>query len=93
MTTDGQPVTPDRQAPDRPSPRATAEPSPDAGSVTGPPAEPPEAAAQPPIDPRVEDALSRLTELADLPLAEQVGVFADIHQRLEGVLADPDSRG
>jgi hypothetical protein len=45
------------------------------------------------VDPRVEDALSRLDELDGMPLAEQVAVFDDIHQRLEGVLADPGSRG
>jgi hypothetical protein len=44
-------------------------------------------------DPRVEDALSRLAEIDGLPLAEHVAVFADIHQRLEAVLADPESRG
>jgi hypothetical protein len=44
-------------------------------------------------DPRVEDALSRLRELEDLPLPEQIAVFGDIHRRLEGVLADPESRG
>lgn len=43
-------------------------------------------------DARVEDALSRLAELDGLPLAEQVGVFRDIHQRLAAVLADPDSQ-
>lgn len=42
-------------------------------------------------DPRVVDALSRLSELDGLPLAEQVDVFADIHRRLAAVLADPDS--
>ncbi|MGB8022200.1 MAG: hypothetical protein WCF04_13305 [Candidatus Nanopelagicales bacterium] len=45
-----------------------------------------------PEDPRVADALSRLAELDGLPLAEQVAVFSDIHQRLAAVLADPDSR-
>ena len=46
-----------------------------------------------PGDPRVDDALSRLAELDGMPLAEQVEVFGDIHRRLDGVLADPDSRG
>lgn len=45
-----------------------------------------------PGDPRVDDAMSRLGELASLPLAEQVEVFTDIHRRLAAVLADPDSR-
>jgi hypothetical protein len=44
-------------------------------------------------DPRVDDALSRLAEVDQLPLAEQVDVFSDIHGRLAAVLADPDSRG
>jgi hypothetical protein len=43
-------------------------------------------------DPRVDDALSRLSEIGELPLAEQVQVYADIHRRLAGVLADPDSQ-
>ena len=43
-------------------------------------------------DPRVDDALSRLAEVDALPLTEQVEVYADIHRRLAGVLADPDSQ-
>jgi hypothetical protein len=43
-------------------------------------------------DPRVDDALSRLAEIDVLPLAEQVEVYTDIHRRLVGVLADPDSQ-
>lgn len=43
-------------------------------------------------DPRVDDALSRLAEVDTLPLTEQVEVYADIHRRLAGVLADPDSQ-
>jgi hypothetical protein len=43
-------------------------------------------------DPRVDDALSRLAEIDSLPLTEQVEVYADIHRRLAGVLADPDSQ-
>ena len=43
-------------------------------------------------DPRVDDALSRLAEIDQLPLAEQVEVFGDIHRRLAAVLADPDSQ-
>jgi hypothetical protein len=45
-----------------------------------------------PADPRVDDALSRLAEIDQLPLAEQVEVFGDIHRRLAAVLADPDSQ-
>jgi hypothetical protein len=43
-------------------------------------------------DPRVDDALSRLAEIDNLPLTEQVEVYTDIHRRLAGVLADPDSQ-
>ena len=43
-------------------------------------------------DPRVDDALSRLAEIDTLPLTEQVEVYTDIHRRLAGVLADPDSQ-
>jgi hypothetical protein len=43
-------------------------------------------------DPRVDDALSRLAEIGNLPLTEQVEVYTDIHRRLAGVLADPDSQ-
>lgn len=70
----------------------------DAGRSDGTagPDQPPQAAA-PGIpatgDPRVDDALSRLAEVDQLPLAEQVDVFSDIHGRLAAVLADPDSRG
>ena len=49
-------------------------------------------ASTPPADPRVDDALSRLAEIDTLPLTEQVEVYADIHRRLAGVLADPDSQ-
>jgi hypothetical protein len=49
-------------------------------------------ASTPSADPRVDDALSRLAEIDALPLSEQVGVYADIHRRLAGVLADPDSQ-
>lgn len=49
-------------------------------------------ASEPASDPRVDDALSRLAELGDLPLAEQVEVFGDIHRRLAAVLADPGSQ-
>jgi hypothetical protein len=53
-----------------------------------------QSAAQPSAatDPRVDDALSRLAEIGSLPLAEQVEVYTDIHRRLAGVLADPDSQ-
>lgn len=59
------------------------------------PAEPAQPTAEPvptSSDPRVADALSRLSEADQLPLAEQVAVYTDIHRRLAGVLADPDSQ-
>jgi hypothetical protein len=46
----------------------------------------------PTTDPRVDDAVSRLSEIDGLPLTEQVEVYSDIHRRLAGVLADPDSQ-
>lgn len=44
-------------------------------------------------DPRVSAALELLTELAELPLAEQVRVFGDIQARLAAVLADSAAPG
>ena len=82
----------------------TSEQPPSVGNGAAPSGPPPSVAAPSPgaaariagpehvSDPRVEDALSRLRELDDLPLAEQIAVFGDIHHRLEAVLADPDSR-
>ncbi len=43
-------------------------------------------------DPRVDDAVARLTDVNALPVAEQVEVYADIHRRLAAVLSDPDSQ-
>ena len=84
---DGPKGGPDSTAPQG-SPTAT--PPRPAVSSTGPQEAGP---AGTPSDPRVEDALSRLTELDGMPLAEQVAVYADIHRRLDGVLVDPESRG
>ena len=42
-------------------------------------------------DPRVDDALSRRGDRQP-PFDEQVEVYTDIHRRLAGVLADPDSQ-
>lgn len=68
--------------------------TPTPASLAGPtPSSAPHAESVDAPDPRVEDAVSRLSELDGLPLAEQVSVFADIHGRLEAVLADPESRG
>ena len=56
------------------------------------PAAPPATGVPPTVDPRVDDAVSRLAEVETLPLAEQVAVYADIHRRLAGGLSDPDSQ-
>jgi hypothetical protein len=39
-------------------------------------------------DPRVDEALGRLSELAGLPVTEHPAVFGHIHQRLAEVLGD-----
>lgn len=44
-------------------------------------------------DPRVQDALGRLGECHELPLDEQVQVYADIQRRLAEILADPAAQG
>lgn len=67
---------------------AVADPDVPAASPAGAPGE----AVPSSPDPRVDDALSRLAEIEALPLAEQVQVYTDIHRRLAGVLADPDSQ-
>lgn len=41
---------------------------------------------------RVDSALSRLKELAGVPVAEHVAVYDDIHAQLKGALADLDER-
>ena len=49
--------------------------------------------AEPPVtgDPRVDDALARLGELPDLPVAEHLSVYEDVHRRLHDALADLDA--
>jgi hypothetical protein len=42
-------------------------------------------------DPRVDQALGRLGELADLPLPEHAAVFEHIHAELTGALGTLDS--
>jgi hypothetical protein len=42
---------------------------------------------------QVDDALERLTELPDLPLAAHADVYDDIHQRLRAVLAEQPADG
>ena len=41
---------------------------------------------------RVDSALSRLEELAGVPVEEHVAVYDDIHAQLKGALADLDER-
>ena len=41
-------------------------------------------------DPRVDQALGRLAELADLPLPEHAAVFEHIHAELTGALGSLD---
>lgn len=43
-------------------------------------------------DYRVDVALSRVEELAGLPVAEHVAVYDDMHQQLQSALADLDER-
>lgn len=42
-------------------------------------------------NPTVDAALARLTDTAELPVAEQVEVFDEIHRRLQDALADTHS--
>jgi hypothetical protein len=65
---------------------------PEAGDHSATSASEAQASSATAVDPRVDDALSRLAELDTLPLTEQVEVYTDIHRRLAGVLADPDSQ-
>ena len=41
---------------------------------------------------RVDSALSRLEELAGVPIAEHVAVYDDVHAQLRVALADLDER-
>ena len=41
---------------------------------------------------RVDSALSRLEELAGVPVAEHVDVYDDVHAQLRAALADLDER-
>jgi hypothetical protein len=47
---------------------------------------------QPPVtgEPGVDDALKRLSEIDDLPTADHVEVYDEVHQRLSDILADSD---
>lgn len=44
-------------------------------------------------DPRIADALWQLSQCQELPVAEQVQAYTDIHRRLNEVLSDPASQG
>ncbi|MWA00262.1 hypothetical protein F8568_007725 [Actinomadura sp. LD22] len=54
------------------------------GGEPGLPAGPP---PEPTGDPRVDEAVARLGELAGRPVAEHVEIFEDVHQRLQDLLA------
>jgi hypothetical protein len=43
-------------------------------------------------DPRVDEAVARLDDLAGLPVAEHPAVFEHVHQRLAETLGDLDAR-
>ncbi len=43
-------------------------------------------------DPRVDEAVGRLADLAGLPVAEHPAVFEHVHQRLTEALGDLDAR-
>ena len=42
-------------------------------------------------EPRVDDALGRLDELAELPVSDHLAVFEHVHARLSDVLGELDS--
>ncbi|HEU5027003.1 MAG TPA: hypothetical protein VFV01_18945 [Spirillospora sp.] len=54
------------------------------GAEPGLPAAPP---PEPTGDPRVDEAVARLGELAGRPVPEHVEIFEDVHQRLQDLLA------
>ena len=39
-------------------------------------------------DARVDAAVARLDELADLPVTDHAEIYADIHDRISGALSD-----
>ena len=43
-------------------------------------------------DPRIDAATARLGDLADLPTADHVAVYDDVHRRLQDALADAEVR-
>jgi len=59
------------------------------GTPAGEGGQPPVPAPSPQTaDPRVDEALARLDELAELPIADHPAVFEHVHQRLAEVLGD-----
>lgn len=56
--------------------------------------QPPAAAADPAhtTDPRVHEALRKLDALDELPPAEHIQVYEDVHATLQEVLADASAR-
>lgn len=59
----------------------------------GPPAAPAERGAggsEPTGNERVDEAMSRLTALAQLPVGEQVDAYEDVHRALQDTLATVD---
>ena len=72
------------------------EAAPQPGAARGPGQDAAGAVAQPSTgDARVDEALSRLDELAGLPVAEHPAVFEHVHRRLAEALGElgPDSAG
>lgn len=66
-------------------PAAAGGPAPDGPDL---PAVPP---PDPTGDPRVDAAVARLGELGGRPVAEHAEIYADVHRRLQDLLASADS--
>jgi hypothetical protein len=58
------------------------------GRETGPERPEPPATGPETGDPRVDEALAQLGQLAELPVTEHLAVFEHVHQRLAEVLGD-----
>jgi len=64
-----------------------------AAPAGSPPGQPAPAGARPPTgDVRVDEAVARLADLAELPVAEHPAVFEYVHERLTEALGDLDVR-
>ncbi|MBO2462428.1 hypothetical protein [Actinomadura violacea] len=72
---------------DEPATTPDPAPSPLAGNGGGEPGVPAAPPPEPTGDPRVDEVLARLGELPGRPVAEHVEIFADVHQRLQDLLA------